>query len=108
MPRLQEFASPSHSVQLDMKRWQSHRSPPAMGAPHHEHGRLQSSTIETAVVDKPARERTRRAFLAPPTRELRVVGPETLGGTSRTTETAVVDKPEEEPEHAGHHHGHAH
>ncbi|MBV9513341.1 MAG: chaperonin GroEL [Mycobacteriaceae bacterium] len=25
-----------------------------------------------------------------------------------TTETAVVDKPEEEPEHAGHHHGHAH
>jgi chaperonin GroEL len=25
-----------------------------------------------------------------------------------TTETAVVDKPEEEDEHAGHHHGHAH
>ena len=25
-----------------------------------------------------------------------------------TTETAVVDKPAEEPEHAGHHHGHAH
>ncbi len=25
-----------------------------------------------------------------------------------TTETAVVDKPEEEAEHAGHHHGHAH
>jgi chaperonin GroEL len=25
-----------------------------------------------------------------------------------TTETAVVDKPEQEPEHAGHHHGHAH
>ena len=25
-----------------------------------------------------------------------------------TTETAIVDKPEEEVEHAGHHHGHAH
>jgi chaperonin GroEL len=25
-----------------------------------------------------------------------------------TTETAVVDKPEEEDAHAGHHHGHAH
>jgi chaperonin GroEL len=25
-----------------------------------------------------------------------------------TTETAIVDKPEEEDEHAGHHHGHAH
>jgi hypothetical protein len=30
-------------------------------------------------------------------------------GTSCTTETAVVEKPaEEEDEHAGHHHGHAH
>jgi hypothetical protein len=28
-------------------------------------------------------------------------------GTSRTTETAVVDKPADEDEHAGHHHGHA-
>ena len=25
-----------------------------------------------------------------------------------TTETAIVEKPEDEPEHAGHHHGHAH
>jgi hypothetical protein len=25
-----------------------------------------------------------------------------------TTETAVVDKPEDEDEYAGHHHGHAH
>jgi chaperonin GroEL len=28
--------------------------------------------------------------------------------TSITTETAVVEKPAEEDEHAGHHHGHAH
>jgi chaperonin GroEL len=27
---------------------------------------------------------------------------------SLTTETAVVDKPADEDEHAGHHHGHAH
>jgi chaperonin GroEL len=27
---------------------------------------------------------------------------------SRTTETAVVDKPADEDEHAGHHRGHAH
>jgi hypothetical protein len=27
---------------------------------------------------------------------------------SATTETAVVDKPAEADEHAGHHHGHAH
>ncbi|MUL81262.1 hypothetical protein FZI95_05685 [Mycobacterium sp. CBMA247] len=27
---------------------------------------------------------------------------------SATTETAVVDKPAEEDDHAGHHHGHAH
>jgi hypothetical protein len=26
----------------------------------------------------------------------------------QTIETAVVDKPAEEDEHAGHHHGHAH
>jgi hypothetical protein len=25
-----------------------------------------------------------------------------------TTETAIVDKPADEDEHAGHHHGHAH
>jgi len=25
-----------------------------------------------------------------------------------TTETAIVDKPANEDEHAGHHHGHAH
>jgi chaperonin GroEL len=29
-------------------------------------------------------------------------------GTSSTTEKAVVEKPAEEDEHAGHHHGHAH
>jgi chaperonin GroEL len=28
--------------------------------------------------------------------------------TSTTTETAIVDKPAEEDEHAGHHHGHGH
>jgi chaperonin GroEL len=27
---------------------------------------------------------------------------------SKTTDTAVVDKPAEEDEHVGHHHGHAH
>src|SRR6516165_1351822 len=32
----------------------------------------------------------------------------THGGKSKTTETAVVEKPAEEEEHAGHHHGHAH
>jgi len=31
-----------------------------------------------------------------------------LGGTSCTTETAIVDKPAEEDEHAGHYHGHGH
>jgi hypothetical protein len=29
-------------------------------------------------------------------------------GKSVTTETAVVEKPADEDEHAGHHHGHAH
>jgi hypothetical protein len=43
------------------------------------------------------------------TRELRVRGRETsCGGTSRTTETAVVDKLAEDDEDAGHHRGHAH
>jgi chaperonin GroEL len=31
-----------------------------------------------------------------------------LGPGILTTETAIVDKPAEEAEHAGHHHGHAH
>ena len=37
-------------------------------------------------------------------------GPTTIGArlVSETTETAVVDKPEEEAAHAGHHHGYAH
>jgi len=30
------------------------------------------------------------------------------GLQSRTTETAIVEKPADEDEHAGHHHGHAH
>jgi chaperonin GroEL len=30
------------------------------------------------------------------------------GLQSNTTETAVVDKPADEDEHVGHHHGHAH
>jgi hypothetical protein len=50
-------------------------------------------------------------FSAPPklTRELRVVSPETrCGGTSCTTETAIVDKPAEEEDHGHGHHGHAH
>jgi hypothetical protein len=32
----------------------------------------------------------------------------THGGKSKTTETAIVEKPADEDEHAGHHHGHAH
>jgi chaperonin GroEL len=31
-----------------------------------------------------------------------------MAAIKRTTETAIVEKPAEEDEHAGHHHGHAH
>ena len=34
--------------------------------------------------------------------------PETSGLKSSTTEIAIVDKPADADEHAGHHHGHAH
>ena len=42
------------------------------------------------------------------TRLSRITSRARLGGTSCITETAVVDKPAEADEHAGHHHGHAH